>query len=210
LTTYPHYKNYRTAAAICFSFVVIIVGLLIYLGKKDSFLLINGNHHSLLDVFFKYATYLGDGLIYVPILIYCIFWNRKFVVPVIAGIILCTLFAQGLKRFVFEEELRPISLEVEKIIIHKVEGETMRSRHSFPSGHTSTAFTMSLLLSSIIPRRVWSYVLPFIALLVGYSRVYLAQHFLTDVCAGVIIGIVSSYLALLIYHRYVLRKQARA
>ncbi len=75
----------------------------------------------------------------------------------------------------------------------------MRRMHSFPSGHTSTAFTMALLLSSVMKKKIWAFVLPVIAFFVGYSRVYLAQHFATDVCAGMVIGIVSAYLSLLIY-----------
>jgi membrane-associated phospholipid phosphatase len=50
--------------------------------------------------------------------------------------------------------------------------------------------------------RIWVVALPFVALMVGYSRIYLAQHFLTDVTGGTVIGMISSYLSLLIY-RYV-------
>ncbi len=58
-------------------------------------------------------------------------------------------------------------------------------------------------------KRFWAFILPVIALMVGYSRIYLAQHFLTDVCAGVVIGIISSYLSLLIYHRYITKKNKK-
>ena len=61
---------------------------------------------------------------------------------------------------------------------------------------------MALLLASIMKRKIWAYVLPMIAFLVGYSRVYLAQHFVIDVTVGMIIGIVSAYLSLLIYDAY--------
>ena len=206
LTTYTYYNHYRLAVAVCFAFLVAIGVMLMIYGKKDSFLLINGNYTESLDYFFQYVTYLGDGLIYIPIVVYCIAWNRKFLIPALAAIFFCTLLSQGLKRTFFEDQLRPISLELENIIIHKIEGVPMRRMHSFPSGHTSTAFTMALLLCSILRNRIWCFVLPVIALLVGYSRIYLAQHFLTDVCAGLVIGIISSYLALLIYHLYVKKK----
>jgi membrane-associated phospholipid phosphatase len=51
------------------------------------------------------------------------------------------------------------------------------------------------------------YVFPIIAFLVGYSRVYLAQHFLTDVLAGMIVGIISTWLSLWIYDRFRKRKK---
>jgi membrane-associated phospholipid phosphatase len=61
---------------------------------------------------------------------------------------------------------------------------------------------MALLLAEVIRKRSWCFILPIVAMLVGYSRVYLAQHFVTDVMAGMTIGMISSYLAMLIYDRY--------
>jgi membrane-associated phospholipid phosphatase len=123
-------------------------------------------------------------------------------VPVLAGIIICTFLTHFLKRVVFPNELRPINLELENVIIHRIKGVPLHRIHSFPSGHTSTAFTMALLLANIMKRKFWAFVLPLIAFFVGYSRVYLGQHFVTDVCAGMFIGIVSAYLSLLIYKSY--------
>ena len=67
--------------------------------------------------------------------------------------------------------------------------------------------TTALLLSFIIRRKFAVFFIPLIAFLVGYSRVYMAQHFVTDVMAGSIIGIISSYMALLIHNR--LQKKKR-
>lgn len=103
--------------------------------------------------------------------------------------------------YVFPNDLRPLSLETSKVIIHKVQGVPVHRLHSFPSGHTTTAFTVALLLAAILQQRIWHFVLPVIAMLVGYSRVYLGQHFVTDVCGGMLAGLVSAWLALLIYTR---------
>jgi membrane-associated phospholipid phosphatase len=79
--------------------------------------------------------------------------------------------------------------------------------NSFPSGHTSTAFTLALLLAFLSKKNFWVYFFPLIAFFVGYSRVYLAQHFVTDVFAGMLIGIVSSFLSLMVYEWYRKTKQ---
>ncbi|WP_066403261.1 phosphatase PAP2 family protein [Flavisolibacter tropicus] len=188
--------------------LVVAIFLMIY-GKQDSFVLINGYYHPSLDLFFQYITFLGDGLIYIPIALYCAVYNRKYLVAVIAGIIICTILTQFLKNVVFSNELRPISLEAKKIIIHKIDGLTIHREHSFPSGHTSTAFSMALLLAAIMKRKFWCIILPLIAFMVGYSRVYLSQHFVTDVFAGMTIGIVTAYLSLLIYFNYLKRREQK-
>ncbi|RYY98719.1 MAG: phosphatase PAP2 family protein [Chitinophagaceae bacterium] len=196
------YQQYRLAVAVCFLLVLAAAGLLLAYGKDGSFVLLNGLHTPALDRLMPYVTYLGDGLIYIPILLLTYFFRRDYLVAIIAGILLCTLFSQGIKNFVFPDELRPFSLEAKSIAIHKVEGVELHTKYSFPSGHTSTAFTCALLLAGLVRQRVWVILLPFVALSVGFSRIYLAQHFLTDVTAGMVIGIISSYVSLLLYRRY--------
>ncbi|QEM11753.1 phosphatase PAP2 family protein [Mucilaginibacter rubeus] len=65
---------------------------------------------------------------------------------------------------------------------------------SFPSGHTSLAFTTATTLSLqyhkwyvTVPAYLW-------ASSVGYSRMYLGKHYPTDVLAGAALGIGTGYL----------------
>ena len=103
---------------------------------------------------------------------------------------------------VYPDELRPISYFSETFHVHIVDGVTMRKAHSFPSGHTTTAFAIALIMAYIINRKFWCVILLLLALLAGYSRVYLAQHFPLDIFAGMCIGIVSAILSLLIYRKF--------
>lgn len=177
--------------------------LILVLGKNETFQLINSNHNEIADQFFKYFTHYGDGLMWAPLGIYCYFYRRKYFIAVVAGVIISTIIAQFLKRVVYPDELRPISYLSEIFPVHVVDGVTMRKVHSFPSGHTTTAFAMALIMSYIINRKFWSVILPILALLAGYSRVYLGQHFPTDIFAGMCIGIISALLSLLIYRKFI-------
>lgn len=70
--------------------------------------------------------------------------------------------------------------------------------YSFPSGHSaiSTAFllvTVYLIWQATQDRRVriaWTSICLTLTLLIGYSRVYLAMHYATDVAGGLLIGLV--------------------
>ena len=176
--------------------------LILALGKNGAFQLINGNHNEIADQFFKYFTHYGDGLMWAPLGAYCFFYRRKYFIAVVAGVLISTILAQFLKRVVYPDELRPISYLSENFPVHIVEGVSMRKVHSFPSGHATTAFAMALIMAYIINNKIWSVILPLFALVAAYSRVYLAQHFPTDIFAGMCIGIVSAILSLIIYRSF--------
>lgn len=72
---------------------------------------------------------------------------------------------------------------------------TIEKDASFPSGHTSTAFALAASIS--MQNKKWYVVVPAYAWAasVGYSRMYLGEHYPTDVFAGAAIGIGSAYLS---------------
>ena len=187
---------------------VVAVFLVIY-GKEQSFHVINRYNGPAFDYVFRYWTYLGHGMIWVPLVLYSLFYKRDFLIALLVAGVICALFTQGGKRFIFPDELRPV-LAIGREKIRIVEGITPHTNNSFPSGHTSTAFTLALLAAYIVRGRFWIYFFPLVAFLVGYSRVYLAHHFVSDVFAGMLIGILSSYIALLIYNKFVNRRSRLA
>ena len=105
---------------------------------------------------------------------------------------------------------RPVSAfeHYGNVMLPLVQGVDMHHSNSFPSGHASTFFVFCTCCALILAyhykhqhiennRRKWILMnllmlsLLVIAALGGYSRVYLSQHFLSDVCVGSIIGFVA-------------------
>jgi membrane-associated phospholipid phosphatase len=74
-------------------------------------------------------------------------------------------------------------------------GKPQSVDYSFPSGHTSTAFSIATSLSLQYPK--WYVIAPsfLYAGTVGYSRMYLGMHYPTDVLAGAAIGAGTSWLS---------------
>ena len=68
---------------------------------------------------------------------------------------------------------------------------------SFPSGHTMTAFAVSISLAMFYPSLIP--VLMFCAFSIAASRILLGMHFLSDVMAGAILGSGLGYLGVLAF-----------
>ncbi len=156
----------------------------------------NGNGGVLGDFFFTYCTYLGDGIIWVPVALSFIFLRKKLLPLVFSAIIFSTLLVQVSKNVVFPNQARPTSAIQEINEIHTVKGVELHSNNSFPSGHTTTVFCIYLLGCLVIGGNAMLFIGLILALLTGYSRIYLAQHFPLDVGAGMITAVISIYISL--------------
>jgi membrane-associated phospholipid phosphatase len=160
--------------------------------KVTLLLMINGQHHPALDQFFYYITNLGSGITYTLLLITLLLLrvaNRKLLIGASSFVVMSAI-VQFLKRIGFSDQLRPIELVPDPTQLHLVGHVAILSHLSFPSGHAATIFTAACLLNLITPIKhiVYSILLLLIATIVAYSRVYLCQHFYTDVYVGMLIG----------------------
>lgn len=66
--------------------------------------------------------------------------------------------------------------------------------YSFPSGHTGSSFGAACILYRKLPKRFGIPAL-LLAMLIGFSRLYLGVHYPSDVLFGIISGVGISYVA---------------
>lgn len=164
--------------------------MLLAIGSKaDIHLRLNTFHSSFFDTFFLYITYLGDGTLALLVSIMLLAVKYRFALIVGLSNILASTITQVLKQTVFSEELRPKKYFEGIHDLYFVPGVENHLYYSFPSGHATCAFSLYLALSFIVKNKRFKTLFFILAFLVGYSRIYLSQHFLGDVYVGSLIGV---------------------
>jgi len=170
-------------------FVLMLVILIGCNEKANLHLWIISFNSPAADVFFRYYTFVGD---WIP---YAVVGGLLFYRYRMALFVLVSQLATGLVSILIKQtwnEPRPIlyfKQNFPDIQLHQILGEHMHSSHSFPSGHTITAFAFFLALAFFTKRPAIHFLYFVLAVLVGYSRIYLSQHFAIDVLAGSFIGV---------------------
>ncbi len=169
-------------------FFTCMLSLIVW-GKPITFLWLNNFHTYWLDKFFIYYTNVGDGFFTLTLgfILVFIFRKRKMGVALLLAFALSGILAQLIKALILAP--RPKLFFAPKQLPFFINDIILESMSSFPSGHTATAFAMATVLIVFIKNNVWHLPILSAAILVGYSRIYLSQHFLGDVLAGAFLGI---------------------
>jgi membrane-associated phospholipid phosphatase len=186
---------------ILFFIIWVITGgvFLIREENRSVYKAINEQHTPFLDAVLPYVTHMGTApfvfLTLLVLLLFKKFRTKKLVLAFAACNLLPFIVTQIIKNLV--NAPRPLKYFEMAEWINFVEGQPQNFNYSFPSGHSEGAFAFFCFLALILPRKytVWGALFFLLALMVGYSRIYLSQHFYLDVYVGSIIGTVCCLLA---------------
>ena len=182
--------NFFTYATI----VLLVAGCLAlaYWSKEQVFLTLNNQHTDIGDVLLKYLTHVGDGLFMLTTgVIIFLTGKRKLGILFVLSFLMSGLIVQIIKRV--EAKPRPAMYFKKPQIIHKVDDNLLKGKNSFPSGHATTAFAMFSLFAFATRNKGLQLLFFAAALVIGYSRIYLGQHFTEDVLAGALLGYLTSF-----------------
>jgi membrane-associated phospholipid phosphatase len=170
---------------------ILIICLCIKLAftKEEIYFAVNGRYSSWADALAPFFTDIGNGWTAVAIAVILLLFSYRKALIVASSYAVTSLSAQIVKHIV--EAPRPkLYFKDQLVHIHFVKGQYVDIYDSFPSGHTVSAFTLAVLFSYWSRNKAWCPVFLLIAILVGYSRMYLSEHFFEDVAAGSVIGFV--------------------
>ncbi|WP_161568316.1 phosphatase PAP2 family protein [Anaerobacillus alkaliphilus] len=123
----------------------------------------------------------------------------------ITSLFIIIFFSESLIRYWAIEAL--LSLALSHVIVHLIKKVYCRKRpydkltgvnlssnplkdYSFPSGHTTAAFSIAIVFS--LHSLLLAIILLPIALMIGFSRMYLGLHYPTDCIIGALLGTISS------------------
>lgn len=200
-------KYFKNNSILWISFFIIwTIGLVYsFTGNQiETHVELNSFHTPWADTFFKYITLLGEDLpFYIIGIIILLNFREGFFLLLAQGI--CSLITQIFKYGLAHPRPYTLFKQLGIDLPSTVEGvELWNAFNSFPSGHTSCIFAFIAGIAAILPYR-YRYLQIFwiiIAFLTGFSRIYLSQHFLADVLAGSLVGMVSVALTyVLVYYK---------
>jgi membrane-associated phospholipid phosphatase len=168
--------------------ITCLVIKLIY-SREEIYFAVNSIHSQWADWFAPYLTDLGEGwTIIILSAIWALFnYRQAFLMATSYGV--TAILAQILKPL-FHAPRPELYFKNQLSRIHFVNGVEMFSHNSFPSGHTVTAFSAAVVATYLCKNKNWGLLFLLIAILIGYSRMYLSEHFFEDVTAGSVIGVI--------------------
>jgi len=173
---------------IIFLSYAVVMGILLIIYPKGTMELWV-NKHVRFDAGFYWITFLGDGIFFVLVSLLIAWYHKRWGLFAFVCFAVTGILAQFLKGMVFSDSPRPQAFFGESVPLHYVAGVIIHTSNSFPSGHTISAFSLATVLS-LYGRQGWiGPVCILCAILVGFSRVYLLQHFFIDTYFGACIGV---------------------
>lgn len=169
--------------------------LLLNLTKEEFTLWVNARYTLFTDYFFWTSSLLGT--LWFSLLVLALVWWTKGWRKALQGLVCFASVAgvvQFLKHIVFPGTPRP-SLHFEGVAdLRLLDWVEQLKTESFPSGHTAAAFAIATFLALTLPRKQYHWLLALGAVCVAYARVYLSQHFITDVYTGMSIGLAVTFI----------------
>ena len=207
--------------------LIVLGSALICVPKGELHLLLCDRHTPARDIFYRYYTHVAEWLPYVLCVLVLLFSKAGHAALATSCIACSELTTQIIKHIVCAP--RPLTWFAENmpdVQLPLVEGVRMNYWLSFPSGHTTSFFALFFALAILVGKRgamlieegpktkiplglsltLTIFIIPatlfVMAVLGGYSRIYLSQHFPEDVFAGMCVGLVISLICCAVFSRF--------
>lgn len=143
-----------------------------------------------LDLLFRDITALGSFVFHLFLLLFIVAFGKNDLLGQLLFSLFFTLIVTVVVRIFYFKD-RPKKQEFENFL-------ERLDASSFPSLHTARTVAMVLILLNYMQNNAVTIFLLCFSALVIYSRVYLQKHDWEDVAGGIILGVATFFLALLV------------
>jgi undecaprenyl-diphosphatase len=170
--------------------------------ERGLFLWLNSSHTPFLDtvMWFFAGVWIWCPALLVPLYL---IWKKKVewihAALSVATVIACSLLVSA---YVFKPAFARFRPTMHPSYMHHVtllNDYHANGMYGFISGHATTAFGFAVFSLLLVRNRAYTVFILLWAAMMGYSRIYLGAHFISDVVAGLLVG---SLLGWLIYKLY--------
>ena len=147
------------------------------------------------------ATYFGDGYIWGLAALGLILFGRPIdrqYVLIALGITVINITVFRLLKYIFRRT-RPYYVSPLRELRYR-----RLDSYSFPSGHATTSFSLAFLISCFYPLLPVQLAAYSVSSVISFSRVYVGEHYPSDVISGALLGILLSNLLLPLFERLIL------
>ncbi len=145
--------------------------------------------------FWEAVTLIGEDTIFIFLIAFLYFLYDKKAAYRICFLMATSLLTNGILKNIIKLP-RPFSAGK----ISCVRPETATG-YSFPSGHTQTVTTWSVLLADCFRKKTYFIFAIIVSALVGFSRLFLGAHYLSDVIFALFLGILIAVVGNRIYDK---------
>ncbi|HGY56109.1 MAG TPA: phosphatase PAP2 family protein [Caldithrix abyssi] len=160
------------------------------------FLYLNHISHYSGEALWANITILGDTLVTAVLILPLLKKRSEIIWTLLFAGVLALLVSQGLKTLL--QMPRPPAV-LDKNLFHII-GPALTQR-SFPSGHTTTVFTVAFVLILYIRRNALRIFYFTTALVIGLSRIVVGVHWPLDILGGILTAVLSALVGLHLFNR---------
>jgi undecaprenyl-diphosphatase len=173
--------------------------------ERDLFFFLNGSNFPALD---RFMWLYSGKIVWLPAVAFLLFviiykkpWKESLLVllAIVAVAVLCDQFSAQICKPFFAR-LRPthhpdFMNEVSTVFGYR------GGRYGFISSHAANSFGFAIYISLLFRNRFFTITIMSWAALTAYSRIYLGVHFISDVIAGALAGVLFGLLVYFVYFK---------
>ena len=158
----------------------------------------------------RVALCLTDPLLWVPLfvaLLYLVLHNHpnsRERLICIGAVCVCLALSAGVCNLIVKPlvcRIRPCNVEELRLMFH-IPGGYGEKNYSFFSSHAANYMGLTTFFFLLVRKKIMTVAMILLTLVNIWTRLYLGQHYLSDICVGLLWGVVSGTLAWQVYKKY--------